>query len=44
MKDIQMLTSEETAVLFDISMKTLKMWQEMGVLLPIKTEKNYMYS
>lgn len=39
-----MLTSEETADLFGISMETLRMWQETGVLLPIKTEKNYMYS
>lgn len=44
MKNLQMLTSEETADLFGISMETLRMWQEMGVLLPIKTEKNYMYS
>lgn len=34
-----MLTSEETADLFGISMETLRMWQETGVLLPIKTEK-----
>lgn len=44
MKNLQMLTSEETADLFGISMETLRMWQETGVLLPIKTEKNYMYS
>ena len=44
MEDLQMLTREETAELFSISLSTLDMWRETGALKPIKTGRNYMYS
>lgn len=44
MDNLRMLTREETAELFSISLPTLKMWLETGVLKPIRTGRNYMYS
>ena len=44
MDNLRMLTSKEAAKVFNISMVTLNMWRETGVLKPIKTGKNYMYS
>lgn len=40
MEDLQMLTREETAELFSISLSTLDMWRETGALKPIKTGRN----
>ena len=44
MKELQMLTKDQTARIFDISIPTLDMWRETGVLKPIRTGRNYMYS
>lgn len=44
MNNLKMLTNKETAEVFNISLPTLKMWQETGALLPIRTGKGFMYS
>lgn len=44
MNPLKMLTNKETAEVFNISLPTLKMWQETGALLPIRTGKGFMYS
>lgn len=44
MNPLKMLTNKETAEIFNISLPTLKMWQETGALLPIRTGKGFMYS
>lgn len=41
---LQMLTSDEVAVLFNVHKNQVNMYRDMGILKGIKTGKNYMYS
>lgn len=44
MGDLQMLTRDEVAEIFNVYKDTVTMWREVGILKAIKTGKSYMYS
>lgn len=41
---LKMLTSEQVAILLNVGIEQVTMLRETGVLKPIKTGKNYMFS
>lgn len=44
MKDLKMYTQEEVCDMLNIHVQTLVMYREIGIIKPIKTGKNYMFS
>lgn len=44
MNDLKMYTQEEVCEMLNIHVQTLAMYREIGVIKPIKTGKNYMFS
>ena len=44
MCELKMFTVDEVADLTGARRETLAMWREVGILNPIKTGRNYMYS
>lgn len=44
MGDLKMYTQEEVCEMLNIHVQTLVMYREIGIIKPIKTGKNYMFS